>query len=46
LNTVFVTGLTDVTPITTGPLSIDADGNVILAAKYSFWNLYNNIPIV
>ncbi|WP_220485195.1 DUF11 domain-containing protein, partial [Flavobacterium sp. SOK18b] len=34
LNTVLVSGSnTDVTPITTGPLSIDADGNVTLAAN-------------
>jgi hypothetical protein len=40
LNGIAVTSAnTDVTPITTGPLSIDADGNLTLAPNNSFRDL-------
>jgi hypothetical protein len=46
LNGSFVTATnSDVTPITTGPFSVDVDGNLIVAAT-QLLNLYNNIPIV
>jgi hypothetical protein len=46
LNGVLVTSAnTDVTPITTGPLSVDANGVVTLAATHQV-ELYYHLPIM
>jgi hypothetical protein len=40
------TANTNVTPLTSGPLGIDANGIVTVAANTTIRNIYNHVPIM